>query len=742
MRPLVLLVLLLWPVPVALGQPSVERVVPVAVDPEAVPRPTLQALRIDTPITLDGVLDEAVWRAADSTTGFIQTQPHPGYPATEPTVVRILYDDEYLYIGAECYDTEPGAITIPSLEQDFSTRDSDLFALTLDTFHDRRNAFLFGINPGGAVADFQAFNDGRNVNRAWEGIVRVRTRIHERGWTVEMALPFTTLRFDPSRPVQAWGLNFIRRIRRLNEDVYWAPLARPNRLYKMSQAGTLTGLTGLRAGRNLQVKPYLATDRTGGSLHLPDAGTYGFDGGGDLKYSVTPGLTLDLTARTDFSQVEVDQEQINLTRFSTFFPEKRDFFLENEGVFTFGDVAEQTQRTGSSTRDFILFHSRRVGLVGGRPVPVLGGGRLSGRAGPFEVGLLNLQTRAATLIDADTTYVPAQNYSVVRLRRNVLGNSDVGFLFVNRQATSRRHDYNRSFGLDANFRLRRYMIVNAYLAATDTPGLDGNTTAGRLLVGWRDRYWDASAFVKQVGEAFNPEVGFVRRRAMRQAYATLGIHPRPASRLVQEVNPYVEAAAVTGLDGTLETRLTAAGLAVDFLDGSRAQLTVENTFERLSDAFTPITGATVAAGDYTFTEARLEVSSNASRPLSTRLRLSTGGFFGGLRRAARAEVIWRADYHFSLDVFTEHNRLTFAGRPFDADLFGLRLKYAFSTQFFTSAFVQYNRATEQVITNVRLNVIHAPLSDVFLVFSERRDATAGAVLERALTLKVTRLFAF
>ena len=712
------------------------------IDLEAAPRPTAQATRAAGRVVLDGVLDEADWHRADSISGFYQAQPYPGYPASERTVVRILYDDEYLYIGAICYDSKPDELTVMGLEQDFSTRDNDLFGLTLDTFLDRRNSFLFAVNPKGALADFQAFNDGRNVNRSWEGVVKVKTRIHDRGWTVEMALPFTTLRFDPSKPQQTWGVNFIRRIRRLNQDLYWAPLARPNRLYKMSQAGTLYGLEGLRTGRNLSIKPYLSGDRTSGTLHLDGADDLGLDGGADLKYSLTPGLTLDLTYHTDFSQVEVDREQINLTRFSTFFPEKRDFFLENAGVFTFSDAAEHTMRTGGSAVDFTLFHSRRVGLISGRPVPVLGGGRLSGRVGKFEVGLLNLQTERATLVDTDTTRVPAENFSVVRLRRNVLGNSDVGLLFINRQATSESDDYNRSLGFDANFRLFRYMIVNTYVAATATPGLDGDETAARLLVGWRDPFWNTSAFVKQVGEDFNPEVGFVRRRAMRQAYATVGVHPRPALSWIQEVNPYVEGSVITDLDGKLETQELAAGMVADFLDGGRASVEVQRTFERLFDPFTVLPEATIPAGDYTFTNVGLQANSNSGRPFSGRLSLSGGGFFNGTRRSVRTSLLWRANYHLSLDLFAEHNRIGLGSQSFNADLFGGRFRYAFTTKLFASAFVQYNRATEQLVTNVRLNLIHAPLSDVFLVFSERRDVGAGDVLERAVTLKVTKLFAF
>ncbi|HSR43555.1 MAG TPA: DUF5916 domain-containing protein, partial [Longimicrobiales bacterium] len=377
---------------------------------ETAPRPAASAARVPGRIVLDGVLDEPGWRAAEAITDFIQSTPRTGYPATERTEVRIVYDDANLYVGAELYDSHPDGIVHQYMDQDFETHDEDVFAISLDTFLDRRNAFLFLINPNGAVKDIQAFDNSRNMNIAWEGVVEVETRIHDGGWTVEMAIPLTTLRFRPDTPVQAWGLQLMRRIRRKAEDSYWAPVDIRTRVHKMSRAGTLTGLRDLQAGRNLTVKPYALAARSAGSaLEARDRGGE-MDGGLDLKYGVTPRLTLDLTLRTDFSQVEVDQEQVNLTRFGLFFPEKRDFFMENAGIFTFGDLTERSYRLGASTRDFTLFHSRRIGLDDGRPVPILGGGRLTGRVGEFELGLLNMQTEESGALSPE-------NFTVARLRR-------------------------------------------------------------------------------------------------------------------------------------------------------------------------------------------------------------------------------------------------------------------------------------------------------------------------------------
>lgn len=704
---------------------------------ETAPRPTLEALRTSRPITIDGVLDEPAWGLADSATGFIQTQPDAGYPATERTVVRILYDERNLYVGAVMYDSRPDKLRVPGLEQDFQTHDADMFGVVLDTYLDKQNAFLFGVNPKGALFDAQAFNDSRYVNRAWEGVVHRRTRIIEAGWVVEMALPLTTLRFKAGKGAQVWGLNFLRRVRRRNEDSYWAPLARQFRIHKMSRAGRLVGLEDLRQGRNLTVKPYVRGARETGEVR--DASDRGNTGGAglDVKYGVTPRLSLDLTAFTDFSQVEVDQEQVNLTRFDLFFPEKRDFFLENEGIFALGDVTERNYRTGSSLRQFKLFHSRRIGLSADRrPIPILGGGRLSGRMGAFEVGLLDIQTRESDL-------GPAENFAVARIRRWVLGNSDVGIMFVNRQGTSRgaTDRYNRSFGVDGNFYLLKHMMVNGYFAATQDPQLQGDAKAAWLQVAWRDPVWNVSGFAKHVGEAFDPSVGFVRRRAMRQAFATVGAHPRPAGGPFLELNPYADLSVVSDPEWRLESRLVRGGFGVTFMDGGTLTAEYNDRSERLSVADT-IAGVALPPGDYGFAEASLEYRASGARWISGNVRVSHGGFYDGARTALTTTAVLRPDYHVSLDLLLERNDLELGGTSVSADVFGGRVRYAYSTEVFLSAFVQYNALSEELVTNVRFNLIHAPLSDIFLVYSERRDIGDRVLLDRVITAKVTRLVAF
>ena len=709
------------------------------VDVETAPRPVARATRITAPVRIDGRLDEPVWQGADSITDFIQSQPRTGYPATEPTVVRILYDDRALYIGAELYDSQPDELIVSTLEKDFaseSTRDVDIFAVTLDTFHDRKNSFIYLINPYGALRDGQTFDDSRDVNFSWDGVVELKTQIHDRGWTVEMAIPWNTLRFDPHQPDGSWGLNLLRRVRRKNEDSYWAPVGRRDPVHRMSRAGTLTGFEGLRASRNLSITPYALAGNTYGRLDAATARHENeFDAGADLKYGITPKLTLDLTYRTDFSQIEVDQEQVNLTRFGLFFPEKRDFFVENSGVFTFGDVSEREYRMGSTIRDFTLFHSRRIGLRDGRPVPIVGGGRLTGRLAGWELGLLDMQTESAY-------GEPQENFAVARMRRSFFGNTDVGVLFTNRQVTDGGEGFNRSYGLDASTHLLGNLILHSYLAATDNPGPDPDNIAARIAAGWRDRLWDVSAFVKQVGEDFDPGIGFVRRRGVRHAYATVGAHPQRPMPGVQEVNPYAEMHYVTGEGSLLETRTGTLGTAVQFGDGSTLGLEFNDRFERIFEPFRVGSSDTVPVGVYDFRDGTIGYESSAGRAISGALRVGGGGYFGGSRQSVGLAGLWRASPHLSVDLSVDHNRVRLTDDAFTADVLGGRVNYAYSTRLFGSAFVQYNAAQEQLVSNLRVNFIHAPLSDLFLVYTERRDMAAGEVVERLLTAKVTKLVAF
>ena len=706
------------------------------VDPELAPRPVMHALRTARPPRIDGVLDEPEWAGAERIADFRQQLPRTGYPATFVTVVRMMYDADHLYIAAENMDPQPHLAITTGLERDFQSGDSDVFGVVFDTFLDRRNSFLFAVNPRGAVRDEQTFNDSRTIVDAWEGIIDLRTRMTDSSWVVEMAIPLKTLRFDGRKEVQDWGINFIRRVRRVNETSYWAPLERQYRAHRMSKAGTLEGLTGLQQGRNLQLKPYaVASDSRGTQVPASALGT-SQDVGMDLKYGLTPSLTLDLTYNTDFAQVEVDQEQVNLTRFSLFFPERREFFIENSGFFTFGDVEERNYRMGASLRDFTLFNSRQIGLTSdGRPLPILGGGRLTGRAGGFEIGVLDMQTQASAS-------GPAENFGVLRARRNIWGNSDIGVLVQRRAATDSAGDENLSYGVDANLRPVGNLIINAYAAGSQAEGSTADGYAARTSIAFRNTFWNTSAMVKRVSDEFDPGIGFVRRRGMQQTFATLGVHARPAWRGIQEVAPYVEFDYLTDLSNQMASRTIQAGVNLQFQPDGMLSLEARDEFDRLDAAFAVFPGHTIAAGPYTWQEGSATLTSARSRSVSGSVNATAGGFYDGTRRSYGGTLTWRARYDFSIEANFTRNDVELPSGPFLADVGRLRVRYAWSTKLFGSAFVQYNAQSNTVVTNARINFRYAPLSDIFLVFTDRRNQETGTLGERTLALKVTRMLAF
>src|SRR5215467_7916833 len=452
----------------------------------------LHAVKITEKITIDGRLDEAAWDDAVRATQFTQKEPEEGESASERTEVAVLYDNENLYFGVVANDSDAHRVIISELKKDFSVDTGDSFQIVLDTFHDERNAYHFIINPAGAKWDAQIANEGREVNQSWDGVWYVKSRIGDNGWTAEIAIPFKTLKF-PRAPVQIWGINFQRTIRRRNEDSLWAPVPRIYTVQRVSAAGTLEGLEGIEPGSNLKIKPYIL-----GSFAqnlVAKSHKYNDDAGLDLKFGITSGLTWDFTYNTDFSQVEADEQQINLSRYSLLFPEKRDFFLENSGIFTFGvPNAALGVQGGTTTSVFTLlnprpnairndltqFFSRTIGLSdSGDAIPILAGSRLTGSAGRYQVGFLDIQQR-----ESGSSH--ATNFFVGRVRRNVLANSDIGLMVTNKEVNNSAL-YNRSAGVDANFRFGQSVSLNGFLAKTITPGLSGKDRAGRVAAQYQDR---------------------------------------------------------------------------------------------------------------------------------------------------------------------------------------------------------------------------------------------------------------
>ncbi len=526
--------------------------------------------------------------------------------------------------------------------------------------------------------------------------------------------------------MQSWGINFQRRIRRRSEQSFWAPIPRSFASFNVSFAGTLRGVEDVHPGRNFKVKPYLTSQFR--KFSGDDFDTL-FDPGLDLKYSLTSGLTLDATLNTDFSQVEVDEQQINLTRFSLFFPEKRDFFLENSGIFLFA----QTDRSGPSTRDFIPFFSRRIGLSSdGQPVPVLAGARFTGRVGDYSLGLFNMQTR-------ESDPEPAHNFTVLRLKRNILAQSELGTLVINRQS-DQSGDYNRTFGVDASFRFWQNLRITSFLAATRTPGFETGDMAGRTWVEWKTNLWEARTDYLDVGENFNAEVGFVPRRDIRKGTAFVGLRPRPRSiSWIREFFPNAQLQYINDQEGRLVTRITDLKFQISLEDGGSFQVGRTLRFEREDEQFF-IGGQEIASGDYNFNRWFTEFRSDTSDRISGSVRYETGDFWDGSSKGVRLSLSFKPNYKLTASGRFQWDDLKLQQGNLTSRLINTRLEYAFNTQMFVSAFVQYNSERRQVSSNLRFNLIHRPLSDIFIVYNEERDSFQAGEADKSLTFKYTHMF--
>ncbi|MFH0823936.1 MAG: DUF5916 domain-containing protein, partial [Pseudomonadota bacterium] len=632
----------------------------------AIPR-TITARRTDHPPTLDGRLDEAEWALAELATDFVQSDPHEGQPMTERTEVRVLFDDKNLYVGIYCYDSQPSGIVTNDLKYDFDSQETDALGVGIDPLHDHRNVFTFFTNPGGAQRDLQAIGDSTYANLNWDGIWYVGVRIQPDGWSCEYAIPFKTLGLK-SHGDHSMGIEFKRRIRRKNEEGYWNLIPRRFSVSRASFYGDILGLDAeVSAGRNFRIKPFATADFTrtesGGTKDDHAKLKVGIDG----KHRVSEGLTLDLTYNTDFSQVEVDTQQINLTRFSLFYAEKRDFFLENAGMFQFGDVPSER---GTRSEETQLFYSRRIGLsAGGKPLPLRGGARLSGRASHFSLGLLNIQQDE---LEDELGAIPSNNFTVARVRRDLFARSDVGVIFINRQGGN-PDDYNRSYGVDINLQFLHRLKINSYWAGTQSPGAQNKNYETKFSAAWDDGFWLAKAIFADIGENFRPEVGFVPRTGVRNYESNFGTKLRPKGNgFFREFYPHVGIKYFTDRRNTTLTKNQYYGMLILFRDGSTLEASHNPQFDRLLDPFRIRKGVNIPVGDYYFNEFRLDYSSDLSKLLAGSVSFSRGGFYDGRKTSSQFTGILTVKPHFSASASYTYNLVDLKEGRFRADLYALR----------------------------------------------------------------------
>lgn len=749
---------------------------PIEIDYEAIRLERVAtAVRIREKITLDGHLEEPAWKLANPATDFYQWSPRHGELSPERTEVRFLYDDDNLYVGFTNYDSDVDHALAKELNEDFSAAESDQVNVYFDSLHDRRSGFSFGVNLAGAKRDQQISNDSQ-FHMDWDGVWDAKVSRNGEGWIAEIVIPFKTFRFVDS-PTQEWGLNISRRITRRNEESMWSLNPQRYRMSRASQYGTLIGIENIRQGRNLKVTPYATANMTqtrdtsaaplravkslGRLFCTEQHENCGYDGGIDAKYSLTPSLTLDTTYRTDFAQVEVDQQQVNLTRFNLFFPEKRDFFLENAGIFSFGvnnnfgfggggfggGFGGGGFGGGGGGSNLVPFFSRRIGLsAAGTPIPIIGGARVTGSIGRYETGFLTMKT-------GESASSPSNTYVVGRLKRNLFRNSWVGGLTTNRDSTL-AGDYNRVYGADAHFQFYQKLDFDSYILRSDTPGRGGSNYARKFQTAWRDEELSVSAEYNTVQANFNPEVGFVRRRAVTQYSSDFAYRPLiESSNVIRNLNFGTNVDYFEGSEtATVETRTQEAYAGVQFENNGSVNFTVNQTFDRLAEKFVirradpaiPSSAEiSIAPGDYKYLAYSLNFNSGNSRKFSIGGNASTGEFWDGRRKAFGGGFGWNPNAHFGVDITYSRNRVNLPqGRKFTTELFGSRLIYGFSPRAFLNAFIQYNADTRQVSSNIRFDLIHHPLSHLYVVYNDRRDTTSGRLLERAFILKLTNLFNF
>ena len=696
----------------------------------------IRVLHISEPIKIDGRLDEPGWSHAEAATDFRQQEPNEGEQASEKTDVRLLFDEKNLYVGIHAFDSQPSRINSRELVRDATFSNDDKVEILLDTYHDRRNAYRFAVNPLGTQQDALITDEGRDINLSWDAPWTSAGRTDETGWIVEIAIPLTTLRFTEG--ADTWGLNFARMIRRKNEETLWSSWQRSFGLERVSQAGELTGVEEIRRRRLKEVKPYASGGWREG---VPLIGEPGFDAGMQAKaglevakIGITPSVTAEFTANPDFGQAEVDTQVVNLTRFSVFFPEKRDFFLENAGVFLFGR-AEANQ----------LFFTRRIGLTDdGALVPIDYGAKITGKIGSYNVGFLQVQTRKLGN-PALGFGVPRQQFTIARVKRDLFERSYIGAMFVNREGASSVNGtrYNRGAGIDAEFNITDHYQLKAFLMGTATPGVRSSFLSGRIDSRYENDLWRFITVYEDIGSNFNPEVGFIERKAIHQYFGQLAYKPRPRfipHVLQMEFETQIE--YYTDRSNNLATRQTELSWETIFKNSSDFFFRpIEYVRDVLTEPFEIRPGIVIPPGTYTFNRPRVSFTSDSSKRLVLTGRYKWGDFYSGKRDEITAGVTLRPNAHLLFDLNDSFNSVRLPQGKFTTNLIAGRVNYNFSRKLLTSALMQLNSAAQLSAINIRLRYIYKPNSDLFVIYNQ----TTGAGLERpsySFQVKLTRDFTF
>jgi hypothetical protein len=689
---------------------------------------TAEAIRVEQAPKLDGTLDDPLWRQATPLSNFLQREPFEGQAPTEKTEVRVLYSKHEVYFGITCFDSTPKKIVATELRRDVSQELDDYFEIVIDSAHDRRNAYVFQINPLGTQRDALITEEQRtdtsngDGDSGWDGVWTSQARITGQGWTATVGIPFSTLNFMRSHDV-VWGINFKRFIRRKNEEDLWSGWRRVYGTARISQAGELHGISEIGSGRLFIVKPY----GLAGFSHFPpntagtgfSPGTSGLHTGGvDVKLGLRSNLVANFTVNTDFADADVDTQKFNLTPYKLFFPEKRQFFLENAGVFNFA--------MGADAND-LLFFSRQIGIdpVTGEEVPVNGGAKITGSLGNFELGAMEVETRSSGPN-------PYANYAVVRAKHSLWGGSYIGLMGIDKRSGNSFDSFNQTEGADTRLVFFKDLVFNAYAAQTRTPGFSSGQTNVGAGFDYQTNWLEVLAQRRKVGPNFNPEVGFVELTNCVCDYADVNFKPRPKLSGVRELNfeGFVLHAPFT--DGLLQTQEWQNTFRIEFNNGSYSDDDIVDVFtQRLLTPFNIYKNVSIPVGEYHWTRHQLTYGSPQDRRLMVNFYERFGSYYNGHLNEARVRATYRANERLSFNFAEQWNRFRLgattdpsgnllpAGSGNFSVVFGnFQTNYSFSRFLTLSTLLQMNTANNQAASaNIRLRWNYRPDSDLFVIYT-------------------------
>ena len=726
---------------------------PAVIARDAAGRATVRAVRLTGPFTLDGRLDDAIYADVPAFSDFVQQEPREGQPATERTDVWVFFDDDRVYFSFRCWETEPERLIANEMRRDnVNVYLNDHIAFIIDTFYDRRNGLEFLVNPIGGRMDGQITSE-RFYNEDWNPIWDVAVGRFDGGWTVETAVPFKSIRYQRGRN-QLWGFN-VRRVNfSKNEHSFLTPVPRSlgdSAIFQVSRAAALVGLEAPPESTPLDIKPFAIMDVTSDHLAVPRiSNDAGGSAGIDLKYGLTQNLVADLTVNTDFAHVEADEQQVNLTRFSLFFPEKREFFVENQGMFAFGGAGAGPFGGGGSTP--VLFYSRRIGLAGGQlgapvEVPIHAGGRVTGRVGQFTVGALNMQTG-----DAPSAAAQATNFTVFRVKRDVLRRSSVGGIFTRRTVTRDGGPWNETYGLDGTFSFFDDLTINTYWAQTRSPERREDDVSYRSQLDYNGDRYGVQLERLAVGDNFNPEVGFLQREDFDRSFGLLRFSPRPHG--IAAIRKLIWEGSFdyfTDRSGVLETRMAQGRFGIQFENGDQFDAAYTRSYEFLERPFEIASGIAIPVGGHPFQDVDVSYTLAQQRALGGTVGVQHGSFYNGRKTSVRFGAggwgggRFELSQQLSVEPGFEVNRISLPQAQFTTQLVTTRTTYTVTPQMFVSALLQYNSTNNSVGANVRLRWEYQPGSELFIVYNEQRNTLSPRfpLLEnRAFIVKLNRLFRF